>query len=526
VSEAFDAIVIGAGANGLVAAATLAGAGRRTLLLERSSDVGGQASAIEFAPGFHVAPLAIDADWAPPAVLRSIGVRPPEHVAGRISTRLHDDAFLSLDEDTRATAEAIRSVSRHDAEAWPGFVAMLHSIARFLEHLYQAPPPDIDASGVDEIRSMAGLAWKFRALGRRRMTDVLRVLPMSVEELLDDTFENSALKAAVATGGIRGIRQGPRSGGTAFVLLHNLVGSGGGAVRRAGYWKAGAHALVSALDGAARNAGAVVRGGASVARILVREDAVSGVVLKSGEEIAAKLVLSSADPHHTFLRLLDPVWLDPEFVHAVGNIKYRGSTAFVLYALDALPEFPGIDDPGRKLAGWVSLSPDMRTMERACDATKYGRIADRPHVEVTVPSLRWPETAPAGRHVVLARVQYLPWQLRDGAPWDDTARSALANRVDACIAEISPGFAERVTHRVTLGPRDIADRFGCHEGAFTQGEMMLDQILFLRPVPGWGRYAMPIRGLYLCGAGAHPGPGIPGGPGWLAARTALAGESS
>jgi phytoene dehydrogenase-like protein len=526
VSAAFDAIVIGAGANGLVAATALAQGGKRTLLLERSNDVGGQAAAIEFAPGFRAAPVALDADWLPPSVQRGIRVSTPALANANTLTNVADgNGFLSISADVRTTVDALRARSPRDADAWPAFVTTLHSVAGFLEHLYQAPPIDVDASGIEDMRGMASLAWRFRALGRQRMTDVLRVLPMSVDELLDDSFEDAALKAAVAAGGIRGIRQGPRSGGTAFVLLHNLTGAGPGAVRRFGYWRAGAHALVSTLETAARQAGVVIRASASVAQIHVRDYAVSGVVLDTDEEIATKLVLSSADPHRTLLGLIDPVWLDPDFMHAVHNIKFRGCTTFVLYALDALPDFPGLDHATRNLAGWVSLSPDMMAIERACDATKYGRIAERPHVEFTVSSLRWPETAPNGRHVLVARAQYMPWRLRDDMPWDESVRDQVADSISRAIADVSPGFTGRVLHRVTLGPHELAERFALTEGAASQGEMMLDQILFMRPVPGWGRYVMPIRGLYLCGAGTHPGPGVPGGAGWLAARAALAGDA-
>jgi phytoene dehydrogenase-like protein len=357
------------------------------------------------------------------------------------------------------------------------------------------------------------------------MTDLLRIMPMSVEELLDDSFECEPLKAGIAAGGIRGIRQGPRSGGTAFVLLHHMAGGPAGAFRRSGFWRTGPHALIATLEAVARQNGVTVRTGASVAHIRVHDDAVAGVVLESGEEIASRLVVSSTDPATTLLGMLDPVWLDPEFVNAVRNIKYRGCTAFVLYGLDAMPELPGLADPARALAGCVTLSWDVMTIERACDATKYGRIADRPHIEITMPSLRWADAAPAGNHVLVARVQYVPHTLRGDSPWDDSARGALADRVTAAIEEAAPGFANRVLHRVTLGPHEIAERFALTEGAFTHGEMMLDQILFMRPVPGWGRYAMPIRGLFLCGAGTHPGPGIPGGPGWLAAQAAIAGET-
>jgi phytoene dehydrogenase-like protein len=271
----------------------------------------------------------------------------------------------------------------------------------------------------------------------------------------------------------------------------------------------------------------MIRTNVPVARILVRDYAAAGVVLENGEEIAGRAVLSSADPSRTLLGMVDPVWLDPEFVHAVRNIRFRGCTSFVLYALDGMPDVPGLADPGAALAGIVSLTPTMDALERAYDATKYGRIAERPHIEIMTPSLRWSGQAPAGRHVMVARVHYSPYSLREGAEaaagggWTGAVRDALADRVTDAIGCVSPGFADRVLHRATLSPRDIEERYGYTEGAASQGEMMLDQILFMRPVAGWSRYAMPIAGLYLCGAGTHPGPGIAGGPGWLAAAELL-----
>ncbi len=264
-----------------------------------------------------------------------------------------------------------------------------------------------------------------------------------------------------------------------------------------------------------------MRTAALVARITVRDDRVTGVVLSDGAEIATDTVLSSADPIRTLLTMVDPVWLDPVFLLAVRNIKLRGNSARVLYALDGLPEFAGLPDAGRTLAGTLSLTASLDDLERAADAAKYGRVSERPHVEVQVPSVRWPGLCPAGKHVLVARVQPAPYRLRDGE-WTEERRSALGDRVTAAIAEVSPGFAALVRHREVLIPTDIEARYGLTEGAVTQGEMTLDQILFMRPVAGASRYATPLSGLYLCGAGTHPGSGIPGGPGWLAARRVLA----
>jgi phytoene dehydrogenase-like protein len=437
-----------------------------------------------------------------------------------LSVLVEPGRFLTLSRDASRAAEAIRAWSPTDASRWGAFTTRLHRLAAFLGALYALPAPDIDTTAPGELIALAGLGRKFRALGRADMIELLRTLPMSVWELLDDHFECAPLKAAVATGGIQDHAQGPRSGGTGFVLLHHLVGAPSGSVRGRRPWGTGPAAFTVAASAAAKRAGAKLRTGAVVERIDVADDAVRGVVLEGGERIDAQTVLSTVDPARTLLEWVDPVWLDPEFMRAVGNVRHRGCTAIVLYALASLPEIPGLA-PGA-LAGIVSLTPDLIVLERAADAAKYGAVSDRPHVEISVPTLSWPDLAPSGRHVMVARVQYAPHRLRAGDDWDAARRDALADRTGATIEAVAPGFLSRVTARVAWSPRDLDVQYGLREGAVSQGELGLDQILFMRPVAGFSRYATPIAGLYLGGAGTHPGPGILGGPGWLAARRVIA----
>lgn len=519
---AFDAVVIGAGANGLVAAARLGKAGLRVLLLERGESLGGQGAVMEFAPGFRAAPLGVDPGWVPPAVVRGLGLG--SHSADTADTPLSvaiaPGSFLTLSRDAGRAAEAIRAHSATDAAKWPAFTNQIHRLAGFLGDLYQTPAPDVGLTSLGDVPALLGLGLKYRALGGEGMIEFLRTLPLSVWELLDDWFECGPLKAAVATGGIQDYRQGPRSGGTGFVLLHHLVGAPVGSMRGRLPWQGGPGAFTDALEQVARRAGVTIRTGAAVARIMVRDDAATGVVLANGEEIATRAVLSTADPTRTLLEWVDPVWLDPEFMHAVGNIRYRGCTAVVMFALDAISAFPGLASSDA-LAGVVSLTPSVVALEKAADAAKYGDVSESPHVEITVPTLRTPALADGGKHVMIARVHYAPYRLREGATWDSTRRDALAGGVTAAIEAVSPGFGARVLHRVTMSPKDIEERYGLREGAPSQGELGLDQILFMRPVAGWGRHATPLEGLYLGGAGTHPGPGILGGAGWLAANRLL-----
>jgi len=517
-SERFDVVVVGGGVNGLVAAATLGRGGARVLLLERGESIGGQSATTEFAPGFRVAPLAADPGWLPPAIAVDLGlpnVERAEEGAG-ISVVEEPGRCLTIPHHGSRAIEAIRARSASDAAKWPAFTARLRKLAGFLESLYQVPVPDIDARALDDLLPMVGVGRKFRALGRVDMIELLRTLPMSVWELLDDWFETPALKAAVAATGIQDLQQGPRSGGTGFVLLHHLVGAPQGSVRGRAPWRAGPGAFASAVEKMTRGtSGVTIRYGARLVRVNVVDEAVRGVVLESGETIEARGVISTAAPAQTFLDWIDPVWLDPEFVHAVRNIRYRGCTALVLYALDVAPRIRGLT--AEEFAGVVSLTPRVEAIERAADAAKYGEVSASPHIELTMPTALWPDLAPASKHILVARVQYAPYRLREGV-WDTARGEALAKTVTKAIDAVAPGFSSRVLHRVVWSPLDLEQRYGLHQGAASHGELALDQILFMRPVAGWGKHRTPIEGLYLGGAGAHPGPGVLGGPGWLAAK--------
>jgi phytoene dehydrogenase-like protein len=515
----FDVVVIGGGANGLVAAAALGRARLRVALVESGETLGGQGRLTEFAPGFRAAPLGSDG-WLPPAVASGLGLlAPAPSPAAPLAVAVAPGEFLVLPSDPAKAAEAIRPHSTTDATKWPEFITRLHRLARFLAELYQTPAPDIDARSLAEVIPLLGIARKFRGLGRVDMIEFLRTVPMSVWELLDDWFESAPLKAAVAAGGVLDYQQGPRSGGTGFVLLHHLVGADAGSARGRRAWPAGANAFTTIAEDACRRAGVTVLTGARVARIRVEDDRVTGVVLGDGVAMEAAAVVSTANPTHTLLELVDPVWLDPEFLRAVGNIRYRGCTSIVLYALGRLPDVAGL--PREALAGVISLTGSLVALESAADAAKYGDIPGAPHIELTVSTLVTPELAPAGKHVLVARIQYAPYRLRGGAGWDEARREALADVATAAIGQAIPGFASAIEHRVAWSPHDLAERYGLCEGAVSHGELGLDQILFMRPVPGWGRHRTPIEGLYLGGAGTHPGPGILGGPGWLAARRVL-----
>jgi phytoene dehydrogenase-like protein len=513
----YDAVVIGAGANGLVAALALARGGKRVCVLDRSAVVGGQEQLVDITEGYR-APLSVDAGWMPPAVAKFCeGSLPLVEPAVGVSVA-HDGGFVSLPCDVRAAADVIRKYSSRDANQWPSLVTRLQKLAGFLGALYQIPVPDVATTSLGELATLVGVGRKFRALGRADMTELLRVMPMAIQDLLDDELESALLNAAIAAGGIRDLRQGPRSGGTTFNLLHYLIGAPSGSVRARSWSPNSPHETALVAGNRAQSAGVSLQMNTNVARIRIEDDVVTGVVLDSGDELEAPIVISTLDPTRTLLGLVDPVWLDPDFMLAVQNIKYRGSTAIALFALDRLPSAPGLG--AKELTSVVSLTSDIDALERAYDAAKYGLVSPDLHIEISAPSVRWPKLAPEGKHVLLAHARYVPHTPKDG-PWDANRRCALGDAITARIARSLPGFSDAVVERQILTPVDLEQRFGLTDGSLTHGELTLDQILFMRPIPGRGRHAMPVRGLYLGGPGAHPGPGIVGGAGLLAAQAAL-----
>jgi phytoene dehydrogenase-like protein len=518
-----DVIVVGAGADALVAATVLAKAGRRVVHLVDEANRVGLTRLVGISSGFS-APICLDADWIPPAVAKAMNFDRGDFTDLDVasSVALLSGGFLSVPRRASDAATAIGAHSRRDGERWSAFTGTMRALAGFLEALYQVPPMDLDSTSIGDIASLFALGRSFRSLGRTNMSELLRVMPMPVQDLVDEWFTFDPLKAMIAAAAVRDIRQGPRSGGTSYVLLHYLTGVTSGAIRGRPWSRnggAGHGMLISQAQERATRHGVTTRAVPDLGRILVRDDAAKGVVLNSGEEIGASMVLSTLDPARTLLHMIDSVWLDPEFLLAVRNIKFRGCTALVCYALDRLPNVPGLDQGA--LAGMVSLSATVNAIEKSYDGVKYGEVSQQPHIEITVPSLRWPSLAPEGKHVLVAKVEFVPRTLRDGAMWDATRTSALASTVTAAISGVVPSFSSFVSSQIVLTPRDIEDRFGVTEGAVTHGEITLDQILFMRPVAGWGQYATPVRGLYLGGPGTHPGPGVFGMSGLLAARRML-----
>lgn len=519
----YDAIVIGAGVNGLVTANYLARAGQRVIILEARDSAGGCHTTEEFAPGFRVDSCAHDVGWFPRRIAADLDLAAHglqlQQTETSVFTPLPDGGHLTLSRDEGKTVAAIRSHSTRDAARWPAFATRMARISSFLEHLYSAPPPLLLSTNVTDLFSLLSLGRKLRGLGKVDMVELLRTLPMSVAELLDDTFEGDALKGTLGAAGITNIMQGPRSGGTAFVMLHHQVGGPAGEFRARPIPRGGVGALAASLASAAKAHGAELRLGSPVARIRVEGERTTGVVLENGEQLGARRVVSAVDPRRTLLDLLEPGLLDPEFVRAVQNIRFRGVRAKVNLALSELPSFTALPGAGEHLRGAISISPGLDYLEQAYDAAKHRRVSERPYLEARIPSLSDPSLAPADRHVMSIAMQYAPYRLDEG--WSPRSRDALGDAVVRTLEDYAPGIGRSILHRQVLSPLDIEQRYGATEGNIYQGEMTLDQILFMRPVAGWARYRTPVAGVFLCGSGTHPGGGIPGASGYNAAREVL-----
>jgi phytoene dehydrogenase-like protein len=519
--ERYDAVVIGGGHNGLTAAAYLARAGLRTLVLERRHVLGGAAVTEEVFPGFRFSVASYVVSLLRPEIIRELDL--PRHGLEILPL---DGTFTPLDDDYLwrvndhwSTMREIRRWSRTDAEAYEEYGQLMVDMARFIKPILSIVPPDPARTDPRQWLPVARLARRFTKLPERHQATFVQLMTMSAVDFLDQWFETDPLKATMAASGIIGTFQGVRSPGTAYVLLHHYMGEIDGAFRAWGIPRGGTGGISAAIASAAQEAGAEIRTETPVATITTKGDSVTGVVTSSGEEIEAKAVLSSVDAKLTFLGLLPEGTLDPEFEAEVRRYKFRGSSGKVNLALDGLPNFTSLPGTGEHLRGAISFSPSVEYMERAYDDAKYGSFSRRPYIDMIIPTLVDPSMAPAGKHVMSCFVQYAPYNLADGN-WDEQ-REAFGDAVIDTIAERAPNIRDVILHRQVLTPLDLERDFGLSEGNIFQGELSLEQLFFNRPVSGWARYRTPLRDLWLCGSATHPGGGIMGAPGRIAALELL-----
>jgi phytoene dehydrogenase-like protein len=515
-------VVIGAGHNALVTAALLAKAGLKPVVLERRERVGGAAVTEEFHPGFKASTVAHSAGPLRASIARDLGLTGIETLEPepRVFAPLPDGRSLALWGDPARSADAIRPFSAKDAERYPVFHRSLSRVATFLTRILEMTPPDLDAPGIRDLWGLLGAGLGFRGLGRQDAQRFLRWGPMAVADFASEWFDSEPMRAVLCARGITGAFAGPWSAGTTANLLFQAAASGGNGAGSTVLVKGGLGALSDALANAARRLGAEIRTRANVARIKTKDGQVSGVVLASGEEIETAAVVSGADPRHTFLKLLEPTALDPEELKRIRNYQQTGMCSKVNLALSALPSFkasPGAG--GGSLAGRIHIGTDVDALERAFDDAKYGGISAHPYLDITIPTLTDPALAPAGRHVMSVYVQYTPYRLKTGT-WD-ARRDEVGDVVLKTLENYAPGISALVLHRQVLTPLDLERTYGLTGGHPSHGEPALGQLFLMRPLLGWGRYRGPLKGLFLCGAGTHPGGGVTGASGANAAREIL-----
>ena len=530
--QRYDAVIIGGGHNGLISAAYLARAGLKTLVLERRHVLGGAAVTEEIFPGFRFSVFSYVVSHLRPEIIRELEL--PKHgldilpLDGTFTPLRPGEGpaagggdYLWRVNDHGRTVRELRRWSPTDAEAYEEYGQLMVDMARFIKPILSIVPPDPTSLDPRPLLPLGGLARRFQKLTERQQAVFVQLMTMSASDFLDQWFETAPLKATMAASGIIGTYQGVRSPGTAYVLLHHYMGEIDGAFRAWGIPKGGTGGISNAIGSAARALGAEIRLEAPVERILVRDGRATGVVLVGGEEIAATSVLSSLDSHQTFLNLLEPGTLEPSFEADVRRFKFRGSSGKVNLAVDRLPDFSCLPGAGEHLRGAVSFSPSIDEMEQAYDDAKYGRFSRRPYIDMIIPTLVDPSMAPPGKHVISCFVQYAPYKLApELGTWVDQ-REAFGDAVIDRIAEFAPNIRDIILHRNVQTPLDIERTTGLTEGNIFQGELSLEQLFFNRPVPGYARFRTPLRDLWLCGSATHPGGGIMGANGRIAALELL-----
>jgi len=518
----YDVIVIGGGHNGLVNAAYLARAGKKVLVLERRYVLGGAACTEEVFPGFKFSVCSYVVSLLRPEIIRDLDL--PRHgleilpLDGTFTPMPNGDHLWRVNDHGKTHREIARH-SKLDAEAYDEFGKAMQAMCRFVKPILSMVPPDPATLNPKELMKLLFLGRRFQGLTSEDKYNQVQLMTMSAIDFLDQWFETDVLKATMSASGIIGTFLGVRSPGTAYVLLHHYMGEIDGAFRSWGFARGGTGAISNAIADAAREAGVEIRTEAPIAQIIVKNGKAKGVVLASGDEIYADIISSSVDPNLTFLKFIEARELPGDFLEDVRRYKYRGSSGKVNLALDGLPNFTCLPGPGNHLRGAISISPSMEYMERAYDQAKYGEFSRRPYIDMVIPSLTDPSVAPPGKHILSCFVQYAPYKLSEGT-WDGQ-REAFGNTVIDTISQYAPNLKNLIIGKQVITPLDIERQTGLSEGNIFQGELSLEQLFFLRPAAGWARYRTPIKKLYMCGSATHPGGGIMGAPGRLAALEIL-----
>jgi phytoene dehydrogenase-like protein len=521
-----DAVVIGGGHNGLVTAAYLARAGLSVTVLERRGVLGGASVTEQPWPGYKVSTLSYLCSLLQPRIINDLEL--PRH-----GYHLYpkDPSFFSTFPDGRhlffwqnlaATQKELAKFSKRDAEAYADFEHQLARLAEWVEGLLMTTPPNIIRRKFRDLVAMGRLGLEAIKFRDPDVVHLVKIMVQSVRTYLDERFESDHIKATLATDGVIGTNGGPSTPGTAYIMLHHVMGGATGIRGLWGFARGGMGAISEAIASAAVAAGARIRTNADVSSILVRGGRAYGVALADGEELHARAVVSNADPKITFLKLLDPKDLDEEFLGEIKKIHIEGCSLKINLALDALPDFkdyPGAD-LGPQHKATIHICPSMDYVDRAWEDAAAGRPSDHPMLELTIPTAYDDSIAPPGKHIMCIFAQYAPYTLRD-ANWD-SIKDGFADRCIDLLAEYAPNIRQSILHRQVISPLDLERDYSLTGGNIFHGDMTVDQLFFMRPVAGWAQYRTPIDALYLCGSGTHPGGGVMGAPGFNAAREILA----
>ncbi len=520
----YDAIVIGGGHNGLVAAAYLARAGKKVVVLERRHILGGAAVTEEVFPGYKFSEFSYVVSLLRPEIIRELEL--PKHGLKILPlpstfTPMENGDYLAAWDDHDLTRQELYRHSPRDAEAYDEYARVMARMAKAIKPLLSIVPPDPSSLSPRDLMGLVKLGRYGAALKEKELYQIAKLITQSSGDLLDEWFETDALKGMKSASGIIGTFLGPRSPGTAYVLLHHYMGEIDGAFRAWGFAKGGSGGVSGAIANSARALGAELRTNAGVKQVIVKNGRAVGVALENGDELYANAVLSAADPKRTFLGFVEPKHFPDEFVTSIQNFRVRGSSGKVNIALSELPKFTAWPDgePPLPYRGAISISPSVDYIERAYDDAKYGRISKRPYLDIIFPSMIDPDMAPPGHHVMSCFVQYAPYDAEGG--WDDAKRDALGEAVISTIEQYAPNIRQAIVGMQVITPKDIERIAGITGGNIFHGELLLHQIFFLRPVPQWADFRTPLRGYYFGASGAHPGGGVMGAAGMLAAKEML-----
>ena len=524
-SSSYDAIVVGAGHNGLTAAAYLARGGLKTLVLERREIVGGCCVTEEIAPGCRASTTSYIASMLRPEVIRELrlaefGLRMVPCDPG-LQVPFPDGQVVSWWANRDRAVQEFRKLSEKDAARFVHVDDQLKKLARYLQPFFMEPPPEVDTGSLQGWGDLLRLAKRFHGITNAESAQLVSFLTGSLGEFLDQNYESEKMKVMFLANNVYGKHGGPYQPGTAIGLLFHLLSGGDHELQGFyGHVMGGMGAITQALASSARKLGAEIRTDASVATINSRSGIVSGVTLEDGTELLSRSVLSNADPKRTFLKMTDPRELPAEFLDAVRGIKMAGPCAKVNMVLSEEPRFTGTPTSASpQERSLFTLVPSLEFAERCYDQAKFGEIPEELWVDCVIASNADDSLAPAGKHIMTCFVQYVPYRLAEGN-WDEK-RELLGDRVVKKISEYAPNVPHAIVARQVLTPLDLERTYGLTEGNIFHGDLNLQQLFFMRPVPGWSQYRMPIRGLYLCGAGAHPGGGVTGAPGRNAAQQVL-----